>query len=290
MLKRKINKEVRLQEAAVGLFPELPSRKSVKKAITNNQIHINGKPGKTSTWVLEGDKIEYKSPELSSDTNRSNNKYTLNKSDILYQDFSIIIILKRGGVITNGNYKHTLDKDTINYLISNDLNNNIKHFGPAHRLDKETHGPVIFYKDLETANWLGKSFENREIKKTYLALVEGELTLQKAIINTPLYGKQSESIIENIGTITWPLHGKATLVKIYPITGRKHQIRLHLSSIGHPVVGDKQYNSGERYTGSGLFLACTSLSFTNKISQLEIDVTAAPPRKFNKVFSKLDLS
>ena len=76
-------------------------------------------------------------------------------------------------------------------------------------------------------------------------------------------GKDSHSKTSNIGTVKWPIHDFATLVKTNPLSGRKHQIRRHLNSIGHPIIGDLLYNNGVRYVGQGLFLSCTKLSFIN---------------------------
>jgi 23S rRNA pseudouridine1911/1915/1917 synthase len=298
MLKKKISEwpsgkndenRLRLQEAAVGLFHELPSRKSVKKAIKNGHVLLNNEIGLTSSWVVLGDVIELK---LSPNNRLHQSKFNslkIDDSDVIFEDENIIVVRKRGGVLTNGNHALTLDLMVSNYLFDNSLNKQQLYIGPAHRLDKETQGPVVFYKNLRAANWLGSAFENREISKTYLALVQGDVELKSAAIHIPIAGKTAITKIENLGTLNWPLHKRVTLIKVQLLTGRKHQIRRHLFSIGHPIVGDKLYNLGVRYSGDGLFLACTNLSFTNLNSSDRVTIALDPPRKFNKVFSKLDL-
>ena len=272
------NSKKRLQEAGIGLFADLPSRKSWKKTILENRVLVDGKLGKTSTWVSIGNCIELLPKKLS----KKAEVKIANKIQILYEDSDLIIAVKPAGIPTSGRFNLTL-----NSILCNQLNYNYLH--SAHRLDKDTHGLVILYKNIEAANWINLAFENREITKTYFALIEGEMLGEKIEIKTKLNGKNSYSCLTKIGAVTWPVHDRATLVQISPLSGRKHQIRKHLQSIGHPVVGDRIYNSGNRYTGHGLFLSCTKLSFINKTSGELVEVETDLPKKFKRVLQKLDL-
>ena len=272
------NSKKRLQEAGIGLFTDLPSRKSWKKAILENRVLIDGKLGKTSTWVSIGNCIELLPKKSSKKTEVKN----ANKIQILYEDSDLIIAVKPAGIPTSGNFNLTL-----NSIMRNQLNYSYLH--SAHRLDKDTHGLVILYKSIDAANWIGLVFENREISKTYFALVEGDMLGEKIEIKTILNGKISYSVLTKIGTINWPVHDKATFVQISPLSGRNHQIRKHLKIIGHPVVGDRIYNSGIRYKGHGLFLSCTKLSFVNKNTGELIEVATDLPKKFKRVLHKLYL-
>lgn len=269
----------RLQEAGIGLFDDLPSRKSWKKAIQKKRVLLNGEIGKTSSWVSIGDSIEI----IRKKNVKNIIKTSTEKIKVLYNDSDIVVVVKPSGIPTSGNYKVTLCS-----IIQNQLNNRDLH--PAHRIDKNTHGLVVFYKNLKAAKWLGNAFENRTISKTYFALVEGDIMGGGFQIKTKIESKNSHSIITKIGTTNWPIHGRATFVQINPITGRKHQIRKHLKVMGHPIVGEDIYCKGERFKGQGLFLSCVKLSFVNPKTGKHIKVETALPRKFKRVLHKLDLS
>tara|TARA_Y100001954_G_C15821619_1_gene610252 strand:+ start:322 stop:1203 length:882 start_codon:yes stop_codon:yes gene_type:complete len=272
----------RLQEAGIGIFDKIQSRKSWKKAILENRVLVNGKIGSTSTWVEFGNEIELL-PDINSKNNQINDVLiSSNLIEILYEDNEIIIVVKPCG-ITTSNYT----KQNLKYKVCKQLHNNYLH--PAHRLDKDTHGLVIFYKNKSAAIWLEKMFKKRQIQKTYYALIEGDLKGEKIEINSKIDEKDSHTIIRKIGTINWPVHKLASFVKITPLSGRKHQIRKHLKTIGHPVVGDLLYNSGVRYKGHGLFLSCTNLDFENPITGEAINVRAKLPKKFKGVLRKLYL-
>lgn len=157
---------------------------------------------------------------------------------------------------------------------------------PVHRLDKDTSGIILFAKNQETADYLKKLFQNREVKKTYLALIVGVLKNGRGTIDLPI-GRSKKtplkrvSIGEQRGRIREAVtefkvlrrfdprkssgREEYTLLEVYPKTGRTHQIRSHFAAIGHPVVCDKLY-AGKKFTcPAGLkrqFLHASGLEFT----------------------------
>ena len=155
-----------------------------------------------------------------------------------------------------------------------------------YRLDKDTHGLVIFYKSKKAAKQLGKMFENREISKEYYALVHGNFLTKKCVVKTPISGKESISVLEKISTTKLPVIGDVTLVKARPVTGRKHQIRIHCKSIGHQIVGDKLYTGDVIYKGHIMFLACGKLEFNHPITCKPFSISTPLPRKFRKLSIK----
>lgn len=271
----------RLQEAGIGLFPNIPSRKSWKKAIKGNRVKVNGKLCPTSTWVHIGDLIEILPDKRAETTSYKMHKKQHQEIEICHEDSELIIVVKPAGIPTSGNFKHTLCSVLRKHLNSKDIH-------PSHRLDKSTHGLVVFHKNIQAANWLGEAFKNRAISKTYFALAVGEIHAEKIEIMTQIDGRNSHSVITNLGTINWPVHNRATFVQITPLSGRKHQIRKHLNHIGHPIVGDTNYNQGLRFKGQGLFLSCTQLSFRNQKTGELIEVETDLPKKFKQVLYKLD--
>ena len=280
------SKSKRLQEGAIGQFTNLTSRKSVKKAIKDGLVFVNGTKGETGTWVSLGDilvvkKMPNKSPTIQSENTR--------KINVLYEDNYCACVLKCAGIVTKGAHKHTLESICINILIESTLDDALDFPLAVHRLDKATHGPVIFAKTTSAASGLGNAFEKREISKEYMALIEGTPLMDSTTIRVPINGKESHSEIEIIGSTSWPIFGSATLVKVYPKTGRTHQIRKHLACIGHPILGDQLYSGDLKYKGQGLFLACTKLSFLHPITSESIEIVVDLPRKFKHILHKLSL-
>lgn len=143
------------------------------------------------------------------------------------------------------------------------------------RLDRETSGIVLFAKHRLKARHLQMALEQRKVAKTYIAILEGELD-KETLVDAPL-GPDTQSIVrakntvrhdgkrQEAQTLYTPLfsNGRYTLVKVDPITGRKHQIRAHALHIGHPIVGDKLYGPDE-----GLFLDFIEDGWTEKMAQV----------------------
>ena len=127
-------------------------------------------------------------------------------------------------------------------------------------------------------------FKNKEIQKTYLAVCIGDLPDLK-YIDFPIDGKQACSKIEFINRIESEKYGYLNLLKLFPETGIKHQLRKHLSEIGHPILGDQVYGKeGLILKGKGLYLHAMSLEFTHPNSNQLIKIKAEPPNRFNKLF------
>ena len=280
------SKSKRLQEGAIGQFTNLTSRKSVKKAIKNGLIFVNGAKGETGTWVSIGDILAVKKMPDKPLAIKSKSTYEIN---ILYEDNWCACVLKHAGIVTKGRHKHTLESLASNNLTKSTLDDSFQTPLAVHRLDKATHGPVLFAKTTGAASGLGDAFEKRKISKEYMAVIEGTPFIDSANILMEINGKEAHSEIEIVGSTSWPVFGSATLVKVYPKTGRTHQIRRHLAWMGHPILGDQLYSGEMKYTGQGLFLACTKLSFAHPTTKENIEIEVDLPRKFKHITHKLCL-
>ncbi len=163
--------------------------------------------------------------------------------------------------------------------------------GIVHRLDKETSGIMIIPRDQEYFLYLKKLFQAREIKKTYLALVSGHPKLRSGTIDAPI-GIRTGSIKRSIHSgkmaklavtdyrVLRELPGNVALLEVQPRTGRTHQIRVHLASIGHPVVGDRLYGPKRPIGGAPrLMLHAMALEFTAEDGK-RLRFEAEPPRDF----------
>lgn len=204
---------------------------------------------------------------------------------VLYEDENFIVVDKPFGCIVYD----VEDKITsmCNYLSYYYKQNKKKtNIFPVHRLDTDTSGCLVFAKDIITASALSKKFENKEIVKKYVALVQGVVEKEGSInknigsdrhVNNKMviYAKGKSAITKYKLLST---NDKTSLVEAIPITGRTHQIRVHLASIGNPLVGDTLY--GSKYQNDRILLHCQSISFKHPFKDKNITVYSPLPEGF----------
>lgn len=167
------------------------------------------------------------------------------KSEVLFENDSIIAINKPSGILSVPD-RYNPDKFSIATWITKDF----PEARPLHRIDFETSGVLVFSLKPEAFGWYSDQFENRSVLKTYHAIVEGRVHLTEGLIDQPLYttgnGKVIISKRGKESKTQWMTIEKFlnhTFIEITPLTGRTHQIRVHLSSIGLPILGDTTYGS-----------------------------------------------
>jgi 23S rRNA pseudouridine1911/1915/1917 synthase len=226
------------------------SRSQAKLLIQKHHILLNQKPAKTSVHVKAGDRISGTLPEPKS---LSLEPEPLPLT-ILYEDSSIIVIDKPPGMVVHPAYGN-LSGTLVNALLYHckDLAgiNGVLRPGIVHRLDKDTSGVMVVAKDDEAFQHLTKQFKNRTVKKVYSAIVYGKFSQDEGLIDSAIGRHPSER--KRMSTRTkrgreaitrWKKVEEfdgCTLLEIFPQTGRTHQIRVHFSSIGHPLLGDRLY-------------------------------------------------
>ena len=226
------------------------SRSQAKTLIEKHHIFLNQKPTKPSAHIKAGDTVSGNLPEPSP----LSLKPEPLPLTILYEDPSIIVIDKPSGMVVHpayGNPSGTL----VNALLYHckDLTgiNGILRPGIVHRLDKDTSGVMVVAKEDEAFRHLSKQFKNRTVEKAYSAIVYGRFGQDGGLIDSAIGRHPTER--KRMSTRTkkgrtaitrWKKveeFDSATLLEIFPQTGRTHQIRVHLSSIGHPILGDPLY-------------------------------------------------
>ena len=166
----------------------------------------------------------------------------------------------------------------------------------AHRLDKDTTGCLLLGRNKAALKRLSELFLNHQIQKTYLAVVHGVIAVHSGEINLPIAKKSTDKKswwgkIDPQGQLACThytvLQRSATLVKLIPITGRTHQLRIHMQAIGHPIVGDDIY--GIKNEKQSLCLHCAEMEVPLYAKREKIVVTAALPENFNAVMETMEL-
>jgi 23S rRNA pseudouridine1911/1915/1917 synthase len=242
-------KERRVDKYLHGRFSNF-SRAMIQKQIAAGAVKVNGKVVKASFKLSGGDIIEVRLPELPT-------KEILAEDiplDIIYEDDCLIVLNKQPDMIVHparGNTHGTLVNALAFY--TEELSSGLGEFRPGiiHRLDRNTTGVMVVTKN-ETAQWrVAKQFERREVEKSYLAIVHGVPELKADRISAPLgvhpkvrekyairpqTGKEAITFFEVVESFRG-----FSFLRLRPRTGRTHQIRVHLSYIKHPIVGDDMY-------------------------------------------------
>ena len=228
------------------------TRSYIKKLIDDENIKVNSKLVKAGN-ILKINEVSDNIPETKEAKIEPENI----KLDILYEDNDLIIINKDKGMVVhpaNGNYTGTL----VNSLMYSHINNlstinGVIRPGIVHRIDKDTSGILVVAKNDFTHKELSKQFKVHSIKRKYVALVKGiikedNLHIDKPIGRSPkdrkkmaVVYKNSRNAITNINVLKRYYNSNVTLIEAILETGRTHQIRVHMSYIGHPLVGDEVY-------------------------------------------------
>ncbi len=287
----RLDKAIKKQETEI-------SRTRLQKLIEEGKVKVNGKIEKNSYIVKIGDKIliEEEEPE---EIELKPQEIPL---DIIYEDNDIIVINKSKGLVVhpgNGNPDHTL----VNAVMAkckgslSGIGGKIRP-GIVHRLDKDTSGLIVVAKNDKAHIGLSEQLKKKEMKKTYIALVRGNIQENEATIQMPIgrstkdrkkmaVTKKGKEAITHFKVLK--RYGKYTLVEVKIETGRTHQIRVHMAEIGHPVVGDMVYSNGKNEFGvEGQMLHAKQLIFQHPITQEKITLTAPLPEYFEKVLEQLD--
>jgi len=269
---------VRLQEYGVGIFNAALSKSALKKALKKNYITVNEVIATTATLINGGEIISLSIP----DEPTSRRIFKLNLK-VLFEDEHLAIIHKPAGVLVSGNNFKTIANALSQNIGISSLPDAVKPQA-VHRLDFATTGLLLIGKTRSSIRALNKMFENKEVQKIYYAVTIGNIE-SEGIIDRLIDGKESKSIYTLCESVSSEKYGKLNLVKLAPLTGRRHQLRKHLSNIGSPILGDKDYGIGDLILkGKGMYLHAYSLMFVHPFTNNKMCLIDELPLRFNKIF------
>lgn len=297
MLQYKVKTEGRLDKVVLGFETGL-SRETIQRLIKENKILVNGISVKQSYKVSEGDTITIEE-DAPQEIDLKPQKMDL---DIIYEDDDILIINKEKGIVVhpgNGNPDGTLANAVMERCKGtlSGIGGKIRP-GIVHRIDKDTSGLVIIAKNDNAHINLSKQIQERKVEKTYIALVRGEIKENKATINMPIgrstkdrkkmaVTKTGKEAITHFNVIK--RYNGYTLLELIIETGRTHQIRVHLSQIGYPIVGDMVYSNGKNpFEIEGQMLHAEKLKFKHPTTQKDMEIVAPLPEYFENILKKLE--
>lgn len=273
-----LSKSIRLSDYAGGIFKAVSSRKGMKKAIDKGLVMLNGNQAHTADLLLGGETIE-----LLEDLRHNRPEIDL-ELEVLFEDEHLAVIHKPAGVEVSGNKRWTIANALSSNLKPSTEADALKFPEPIHRLDYPTSGVLLIGKTASAVTNLNRLFEERKVEKTYHAISIGRMP-PNGDIDFPVDDKPSHSSFNVIGTIPSERFGCLNLVELHPHTGRRHQLRKHLSELGNPILGDKDYGvEGLILKGNGLYLHASSLRFVHPMTEALIRIKRALPKKFKKLF------
>ncbi len=277
------------------------SRSKISNEIKKGSVLVNSKETKSSYTIKSGDVVEINIQENILKIEPENIPL-----DVIFEDENMAVINKPSGMLT-----HPTTIETSGTLVNalmykygenlSDINGEFRR-GIIHRLDRNTSGLLMIAKNNQTHEYLVEKMKNREISKKYLAVVKGvidenEFTINKPIGRNPNHPEKmgivevSEGGKESISEVKVLKRFKdATLIEVHLITGRTHQIRVHLSSIGHPVFNDTLYGFGKmKIKTEEQVLQSYKLAFPKPFSEEMLCFEIEPDNKIKKVLNFLEV-
>ena len=288
---------VRLDVFLAGSNAEL-TRSRIQKLISDGNIMVNGSTVKANYKLRQGDKIELELPPPK-DTELKAEEIPL---DIVYEDEHMLVVNKPQGMVVHpaaGNLEGTLVNALMAHCGDNlsGINGEIRP-GILHRIDKDTSGLLLVAKDDRAHLGLSEQIKAHSLTREYMALVHGKIKEDSGTIDAPI-GRdpkdRKKMTITNKNSREAVTHffvlerfDKYTLVRCRLETGRTHQIRVHMSKNGHPIVGDPVYGrKKEEFKLSGQLLHARKVGFIHPVSGEYMEFEKSAPDYFEEVLARL---
>ena len=288
----------RLDKSLSELTDDTVSRSYLQKLIKDNQVFVNQKIQKASYRLKDGDMVSFTIPDQTQPDIVPENM----ELEILYEDFDVIVVNKPKDMVVHpaaGHFSHTLVNGLM-YHCKDSLSgiNGVLRPGIVHRIDKDTTGSIIACKNDNAHLKIAEQLKEHSITRKYRAICYGVLKEDQGTIDAPIgrdekdrkkmsinhkNGKQAVThfrVLERFHNYTY--------IECQLETGRTHQIRVHMASIGHPLLGDVVYSSKKwPFDTKGQTLHAFILGFKHPVNGEYIETTAPLPQYFEQILDKL---
>ena len=290
--------EIGRLDKVVSNLEQNMSRETIQRMIKTGKILVNNKQEKASFKTTVGDLITLEE-EIPEEIELKPQEMPL---DIIYEDDDMLVINKEKGIVVhpgNGNPDGTLANAVMAKCKGSlsGIGGKIRP-GIVHRIDKDTSGLIIVAKNDTAHINLSKQIQDRKVKKTYIALVRGFIKENEATINMPIgrsskdrkkmaVTKDGKEAITHFKVLK--RYNGFTLLEVKIETGRTHQIRVHLSEIGYPIVGDEVYSNGKNPFGvKGQMLHAEKLELKHPRTGKDLTFEAPVPKYFANIINQLE--
>ncbi len=255
----------------------------VHKDLRKNRIKVNNKKIKYDHRLFIGDEVNLFNSyniQISQNKKNINEKLILKfKRSILFKSNDYLVINKWNRIASQGGSKIGISIDDI----IKEYNQNDSKLRLVHRLDKETSGIMVIASNIKSSRYFYKIFSNRKIKKIYYAIVENKPPKKFGYFKDPIIEKGVSLDAETKYEVEKNLGNNLYLLKLYPKSGRKHQIRIHCSINGCPILADSKYNNNSIHKNecNNLFLHAGEIEFIDQLGK-KINIKADLPIHFRK--------
>lgn len=272
------------------------SRSFIQGLIEKDSIKVNGKIPKSNYKLKSLDEIEVILPEPEVLNVEAENI----PIDIIYEDDDVVVVNKAQGMVVHpapGNYNGTLVNALLYHCKNLSSINGVIRPGIVHRIDKDTSGVLVIAKNDEAHTFLSEQLKDHSMKREYYALIEGRLKNDRGTIDKPLDRSKKDRL--KIGIVEGgkravthyeviERYNGYTLIKCVLETGRTHQIRVHMASIGFPLVGDPLYGfKRQKFKVEGQVLHAKTLGFIHPRTKKYMEFTTDLPEYFTNILDKL---
>lgn len=278
------------------------TKTSIKQLLGQRRVSVNGSiQTRHDTPLHKGDKVVMVS-------GRGNIELTHPKLSIVYEDDSLIVVEKKQGLLTVPTYLGSAETTAFS-ILKNYVHRRSQHAGVyvVHRLDRETSGLLVFAKSPELQQYMRTYWRQLVTKRTYVAVAEGLFDKTQDKITTWLTEDKRNAVVYSspvddggqiavtnykvVKTISPDSEDTAqlplSLLELNLETGRTNQIRVHLASIGHPVLGDRKYGHGNEFSPADrLCLHARILEFIHPVTEKTVHFETPVPRDFTRLFAK----
>jgi 23S rRNA pseudouridine1911/1915/1917 synthase len=284
---------LRLDQALARLFPQY-SRSRLQAWLKSGHVRVDGASAAAKRAVIGGERVELAPPEAPEGAPPRAQRMPL---DIVHEDRDLIVVDKPAGLVVHPG-AGVPDRTLLNALLAHAPKlAAVPRAGIVHRLDKDTSGLLVVAKNVEAQAALAAQLAARTMRRTYLAVVEGDPppsgtidapvgrdTRARTRMTVSRRGKSART-----GYRVLERFGRAALVECRLETGRTHQIRVHFQHIGHPLVGDPVYRRGARHriAFARQALHASELTLTHPRSGKQLTWRAPPPPDFERLLRAL---